>query len=135
LNLYTHPIWSASREFLALSAPVSGRFAHVNTSPGALVVGIVVTIVLTILRTRFTWFPFHPLGFALAPTWALMVFWFPFLIAWCIRSLVLRYGGLKIYRQLTPLMLGLIIGEFSSAVFWSVLNMTVHASAPDFPWP
>ena len=31
-------------------------------------------------------------------------------------------------------MLGLILGEFSSAVFWSVGNMLRGWNAPQFPW-
>ena len=135
LELYTHPTWSASREFATLVPALHGHVGPSTASPGALAAGVLVTVLLVALRTRFTWFPLHPLGFALAPTWALMVFWFGFLMAWLIRSIVLRYGGFTLYKKLTPFMLGLIIGEFSSAVFWSVMNMAFHASAPEFPWP
>ncbi len=31
--------------------------------------------------------------------------------------------------------LGMIIGEFSMAVFWTVMHMAFGTSAPDFPWP
>ena len=135
LALYTHPIWSTSREFGALVGPLQGHVDLSHVSPGAGIVGASITLALVVMRSRFTWFPLHPLGFALAPTWAMMVFWFGFFVAWVIRSVVLRYGGLQTYRKLTPLMLGMIIGEFSSAVFWTVMNMAFKSSAPEFSWP
>ncbi len=135
LNLYSHPIWSTSREFVQYAGNINGRVAQLTASWGAFLAGIATTILLVALRTRFVWFPFHPLGFALAPTWALIVFWWGFFVAWVIRSLVLGYGGFRLYRTLTPFMLGLILGEFSSAVLWSTLNMSLNVSTPQFPWP
>jgi hypothetical protein len=38
--------------------------------------------------------------------------WLPFVIAWAVKSLVLRYGGMRLYRQSLPLFYGLILGDF-----------------------
>ena len=101
-----------------------------------LLVGIVVTLFLVVMRARFAWFPFNPLGYALAPTWSLMDFWFPFLLAWMLKVVLARYGGMKMYRRGAPFMLGLILGEFTMAVFWALMNLpAIHWNAPEFPWP
>jgi hypothetical protein len=55
-------------------------------------------------------------------------------MAWVIKGAVLRFGGVDSYRKLMPFMLGLILGEFSTAVFWALMNMWQGWSTPSFPW-
>ena len=50
-------------------------------------VGVVVTLFLTVMRANFFWWPLHPLGYALAGSWSTVEFWFPCLIAWVFKSL------------------------------------------------
>ena len=136
LSLYGYPQWNAANMFnTAAAVGADSGFKPDATSYGGLAVGIVVTSLMVWARAQFSWFPFHPLGYALAPTWTMICFWFPFLIAWIIKSNVLRFGGIDTYRKLAPFMLGLILGEFSSAVFWSLGNMARGWNTPDFPWP
>ena len=85
--------------------------------------GIIFTILLIAVRLRFIWFPFHPLGYALAPSWSMNLIWFPLLISWAIKLVVLRYGGLKVLRQFTPFFLGLILGEFIVGGFWTLIGI------------
>lgn len=47
----------------------------------------------------------------------------------------MRFGGIDTYRKLCPFMLGLILGEFGSAVFWSLMNMWRGWNVPAFSWP
>lgn len=81
------------------------------------------------------WFPFNPLGYVLAPTWAMTVLWFPCLLAWTIKSAVMRFGDIDTFRRLSPLMLGLVLGKFCAAVFWVLGNMARGWSVPEFPHP
>jgi hypothetical protein len=104
------------------------------TAWGNVVGGFVVTILMTLARARFAWFPFHPLAYAIAPTWAMNMFWMPMLITWIIKGAIMRFGGIDTWRRLSPFMLGLIVGEFGMAIFWSVLNMAIHCNVPTFPW-
>jgi hypothetical protein len=106
-----------------------------STAWGGLIVGLIATSLMVWARTVWTWFPFHPLAYAIAPTWTMYVFWFPAFAAWAIKSLILRFGGVDVYRRFGPLMLGLIIGEFGMAVFFSLMNMWRGWSTPSFPWP
>jgi hypothetical protein len=106
-----------------------------STAWGGLIFGLGATVFMVWARTVWTWFPFHPLGFAIAPTWMMFVFWFPALVAWVIKSTILRFGGMDVYRRCAPIMLGLIIGEFGMAVFFSIMNMWRGWSTPAFPWP
>jgi hypothetical protein len=104
-------------------------------------VGVLVTILLTLMRSAFAWWPLHPLGYALAGSWSTVEFWFPCLLAWIIKSLSLRYGGMGFYQKARPFFLGLVLGEFGIAVFFVLLNMVsawINPAAkippPPFPW-
>ena len=81
--------------------------------------GIGIALVLSIMRMRYAWWPLAPLGFALSGSWSMIVFWFPFLVAWLLKTTIVRYGGWRTYSRLRPFFLGLILGEFSQAVIWA----------------
>ncbi len=134
--LYGHPHEVADYEMSVLAGPLQGQPSASGASgAGAFVVGAMLAIALTVLRAQYAWFPLHPLGLALCASYSMKVFWFGFFVAWFIRALVVRYGGIQAYRRFSPLMLGLIVGEFSSAVFWACLHLAFKVTAPAFPWP
>ncbi len=91
----------------------------------AIGVGAVVTLLLTILRRRFIWWPFHPAGYALGSnTWGGIVYiWCAVLIGWAIKAIILRFGGLKAYRRAVPFFLGLVLGEYVMACIWSLIGV------------
>ena len=104
-------------------------------------VGVVMTVFLTLMRAAFFWWPLHPLGYALSGSWSTIEFWFPCLLAWLFKSLILRYGGMGSYTKARPYFLGLILGEFGIAVFFVLVNAVSAAVSPDhkipapaFPW-
>ena len=61
---------------------------------------------MTYLRARFTWWPFHPAAIAF-PT---RRYGFCLLLVWLIKSVVLRYGGISLYRRSLPFWYGMIVG-------------------------
>ncbi len=86
----------------------------------AVFVGLGAAFFLQFMRTRLPWWPFHPLGFAVASGWEMNLVWMPLLIAWLLKLLLLRYGGLKGFRNSLPFFYGLILGQF---VVGSLLNI------------
>lgn len=98
-------------------------------------VGVVFTMFLAYMRYCFFWWPLHPLGYALCYSWTIMVFWFACFAAWLIKITLMRYGGMKMYLKARPLMLGMIMGEFSMAVVWALIAWAFKVPAPFFPWP
>lgn len=97
--------------------------------------GVALTLVLSVLRMRYVWWPLSPLGFALSGSWSMIVFWFPMLIAWLVKGAIVRYGGMRTVQRLRPLFFGLILGEFSQAVIWATISGIWRTPAPFFPWP
>ncbi|MGQ9523511.1 MAG: DUF6785 family protein [Armatimonadota bacterium] len=86
--------------------------------------GAVVALALTYLRRMFAWFPLHPLGYAMATAYGDLI-WGPFLTVWLVKLMVLRYGGMRLYRRLIPGFLGLALGHFFVAgVLWGSIGMS-----------
>ena len=79
--------------------------------------------ILLFLRQRFIWWPLHPLGFPIASTFTIVYYgWLVIFMAWLAKTAVLRYGGIRLYRALTPFFLGLVLGEFFTASLWVFID-------------
>jgi hypothetical protein len=92
----------------------------------AMGVGFSFLCFLQLAYTKIYWFPFHPAGFVIAQSGALEWMWFPMLIALFIKSLLLKIGGMKVYRNSLPFFLGLILGDFIMAGALSFLSVIFH---------
>ncbi len=77
---------------------------------GYTAIGGIAMAVLMIVQQRYAWWPFHPISFPISM--AANKMFFTVLLAWVIKSAVLRYGGARLFMQLRPFFLGLILGEF-----------------------
>jgi len=77
---------------------------------------------LLILQRRFLWWPLHPLGFVAGMDRVMGTAWFPVFLAWVIKSVLLKYGGLKAYRALIPVFYGLVLGQFVAGGFWLIVD-------------
>jgi hypothetical protein len=125
--------WAIFRDY---ETAMTNDVAYVGwEAPVFFCVGALVTVFLAYMRMMFYWWPLHPLGYALSVSWTVIVFWFPCFVAWTFKSLILRYGGMRLYIQARPFFLGLILGEFIMAIFWTCLAWILDAPAPLFPWP
>jgi hypothetical protein len=49
--------------------------------------------------------------------------WCPFLIAWALKTITLRYAGIGGYRKLLPFFLGLILGDYVIPTLWGIFGM------------
>ena len=86
-------------------------------------VGGLLTLILLVLRLRFFWWPLHPAGYALAVSFAIDYFWFPFFISWVLKSLILKSGRVKGYQRAIPFFLGLILGDFVIGSLWMIFGV------------
>jgi hypothetical protein len=85
--------------------------------------GAALFIFFGLMRLRFLWWPFHPLGYLFSNSLPEAVGTFPFFIAWALKSLVTRYGGLRLYRQTIPLAIGLIVGDMLNSSLWNLIGL------------
>jgi hypothetical protein len=97
-------------------------------------VGFIVTAFLLAMRSRFTSWPFHPIGYAIAGTFTMSWLWCATLIGWLIKVLIIRYGGMKSYRNLIPFFIGLILGDYITggvwAIYGSILGVQTYRAFP-----
>ncbi|MDR3708966.1 MAG: hypothetical protein P4L33_11755 [Capsulimonadaceae bacterium] len=129
----------------ALMTVGPGMLSHINgwlqapTAPDhralyAMAGGAVVMVILSVARQTFVWWPFHPVGYALAGTYSMEYMWCPFLAGWLIKSLVLRYGGVRLCLNWMPFFLGLILGDYVVPTLWgfwgTATNTQVYMAFP-----
>ncbi len=84
--------------------------------------GAVFTWIFAKLRSLYSWWPLHPLGYAMGPSWPMIQLWFSLFMGWLLKSLVLRYGGFRGFHAARPFFLGLVVGEFVAAGLWLVID-------------
>jgi hypothetical protein len=94
-----------------------------DTFASGMSVGFGVVALLGLARQRFAAWPLHPLGYALANTNSMDYMWLPFLMGWALKSVMLRYGGMRLYRAALPFFLGLILGDYVVPAFWAVYGV------------
>jgi hypothetical protein len=98
------------------------------TNTGFLIFGSVFIVFLIWIRTVFLWWPFHPIGYTMFSSWATFQLWFSIFLGWIMKYTVLKYGGLKAYRQARPVFLGFILGEMVCAGIWMIIGMITGAT-------
>jgi len=90
---------------------------------GVTAFGFIFSLALLIMRMRFFWWPFHPIGYAIAYSWDMNLLWFPIMLSFIAKTIILRYGGFSLYRRTIPLFLGFILGEYMMGGIWSILGI------------
>ncbi|MCC5845966.1 MAG: hypothetical protein JJU05_17095 [Verrucomicrobia bacterium] len=116
-------------------------------------VGAAVFGVLTLLRSRVLKFPFHPLGYLLflfsvyhvwispyhkgiasAELGGASWLWGSAFVAWGLKSLIIKYGGMNTYRGAKPGFIGLIVGALVAVFLINLtdLSVSIRATNPSF---
>ncbi len=104
--------------------PIKERVAE-GTSWGKmafLAIGAAIMVVLMLCRYRFPWWPIHPAGLAVGLTHPTFHVWFSIFVAWLIKVIVLKMGGIALYRRTRPFFLGMILGAFTTAGVWLFID-------------
>jgi len=94
----------------------------------AMASGGAAAIALGLMRLRFWWWPFHPIGYLAANVWGMHWNYMPFFLGWLAKTLVIRYGGLRLYRQTVPLAIGLIGGDLLDQVLWAMVALATRGT-------
>ena len=83
-----------------------------------MVFGAVVTTLLIQAHHRFTWWSLHPIGFTVVLTPGMASSAFSLFVVWAVKALLLKLGGIQLYRKATPAVLGMLVA-FVLGVFLS----------------
>jgi len=110
-------------------APYNYVADHLNNPAGpsklgwlCRIAGAGIMFVLMFLRNRLIWWPLHPLGFTVGMVWLVDQLWLSIFLAWFLKTMFLRYGGPKVYESGKPFFFGLILGQYSIAVIWFIID-------------
>jgi hypothetical protein len=88
-------------------------------------IGLVLTLLLGALRMKFTWWLWHPVGYATCSSWSMEKLWCCLFIGWLLKLVITRYGGAPAYRKALPFFVGLVLGEFVVGSLWSIFGGTL----------
>jgi hypothetical protein len=88
-----------------------------------LAIGAAVVFGITSARSRFLWFPLHPLGYLMAPGYPITRLWFSMFLGWGAKSLIMKYGGSDSYTKIRPFFIGLILGNAAAMVLWMLIGL------------
>jgi hypothetical protein len=74
--------------------------------------GVATTGITALLRHLYPGFPLSPIGFASATTYPANQSVFSIFLAWAAKFVILRVGGISLYRKAAPFFYGLMLGYF-----------------------
>lgn len=120
--------WAAIAHSQWIASVPYGELASVLESPTkasagmvfATLVGFLGTLAGMSAHTYVSWWPLHPVGYAVSNGHSMNKIWFSIFIAWCIKAAMTRYGGSRGVQQLTSLAYGLVLGDYGSGSLWSL---------------
>lgn len=136
--------WGVESRFLAYTAipyesfgRAAGRLSHPQGPDALPVLGMVggaaASSLMMALRSRFLWWPLHPVGYVLSTSgWIINYLWFSFFVAWAVKLGVMKSGGVRAYRRLAPLFIGFVVGEIVVGSLWALVGVVLGRESYGF---
>ena len=87
-------------------------------------IGGVITTLLIQAHHRFSWWALHPIGFTVVLTPGMASSVFSVFVVWFVKALLLRLGGIQLYRKAIPAVMGMLVA-FVLGVFLSYVADTL----------
>jgi len=125
-SAYSQESWNRLATWI--NQPKAGN----NSVLWAVLVGFLFAAMLQLMRIRVAAFPFHPLAFAVSSSFEIQFVWMPCLIAWGIKTLQLRYGGVKTYLAWLPFFYGLMLGQFVEGSLLNIWGISTGSATYQF---
>jgi hypothetical protein len=105
------------------------------TDIGNAVGGAIFTYLLLACRWRHIGFFLHPIGLAVGASYAMHHIWSSLLVGWVVKSAITHWGGVQWYRRLRPFFMGLVVGDYLSALIWIVVGALTRTPYRLLPVP
>ncbi len=90
--------------------------------------------ILLFLRARFIWWKLHPIGWMVGSCLWIQILWFSIFISWLLKTVSLKYGGIKLYNNLKPFFLGLALGQYVVAGLWFIIDLFTGMQGNSLFW-
>lgn len=124
-NMHSITIGLGGETYNALDGALrSGNITDWN-GIGAVIIGFISCILLSIAKIKIPGFPLNPVAYAMMSTFSTNFLWSSVFISWLCKVLILKYGGLKVFTKALPFFLGLIIGDCLAGTFWSIVSIII----------
>ncbi len=75
-----------------------------------LIFGMAIVTAMIAARYIFSWWPISPIGFVVAAGGPVRHAFFPVFVAWLLKTILIRVGGMRLYRDVQPLIIGILVG-------------------------
>lgn len=123
LNLQRGPFIGAPRYFNHITSLIQYPRDTSWNQVYSMILGFVIISTLLFMRHRFIWWKLHPIGYVMGAVYSSYFLWSSIFIGWLLKYLILKFGGIKQYRNFRPLFMGLILGEYCIIGLWMIIGM------------
>ena len=87
-------------------------------------IGAAIMALLTFMRYRFPWWPLHPIGMPVGIcSYPMTIIVFSIFISWLAKWVIMRAGGIGLYRKAQPFFIGIILGYFTGIGVSFIIDM------------
>jgi hypothetical protein len=100
---------------------------------GWISVGVGLITLCALARLRLPWWPIHPVLFLIWGTMPSSRLAVSFLLGWAIKLVVIKTTGVRGYRAVLPLMVGVIAGELLAGIGWIAVGWVYYLSTGLIP--
>lgn len=127
-NLHTAPFSGREGSVRPYDNMVKDILADTKTvfdpaKTGIWILGGLQAALLISLRNRLPWWPLHPLGLAFQNTSGPRIYAFSIFLTWLSKSLLLRIGGIGLYRRAAPFFIGLPVGYVTGIAVSAIVDL------------
>lgn len=95
-----------------------------------LISGAIVNMVLVAGRLLFYWWPLNPIGFVIGASGPIRGLTFTIFVAWLIKIIMMRLGGVSLYKRMQPLFLGILVGFVAGVAVSYVVDSVWFPDTP-----
>ncbi len=95
-----------------------------------LAAGMAISTMLALGRYLFYWWPLNPIGFAIGASGPIRGVVFTLFVAWLVQVILLRIGGVGLYRKAQPLFLGMLVGYVIGVLAAYLVDSTYFPDTP-----
>jgi len=85
-------------------------------------IGAFLMILVLFARSRIPGWSLSPIGLAIGIPHPVFHTWFSVFIAWIAKTLIMKYGGAKVYSEAKIFFLGMVCGSFVTAGVWIFIS-------------
>ena len=128
LNLHRGPFINSPRYFnhivSLIQFPRDAKWNEIYS----MILGFFIISVLLFMRHQFIWWKLHPIGYVMGAVYSSYFLWSSIFIGWFLKYLILKFGGIKQYRNFRPLFMGMILGEYSIIGLWMIIGMFTNVA-------